>query len=76
MELEFLEPAVGSGESKADALCGMQGLATWWGGGGVPDGNRGSLGSQSRPGRKGQQLLLAEVGRVNSVKVEGLTVML
>lgn len=43
---------------------------------GVPDGNRRSLGSQSRPGRKGQQLLLAEVGRVNSVKVEGLTVML
>lgn len=74
MELEFLEPAVGSGESKADALCGVQGLSDL--GGGVLDRNRGSLGSQSRPGRKGQQLLLAEVGRVNSVKVEGLTVML
>lgn len=44
--------------------------------GGVPGGNRRSLGSQSGSGGKGQPLLPAEVGRVNSVKVEGLTVML
>lgn len=52
---------------------GCRDSATW---GGDPGREQMLAGVSEPPSRKGQQLLPAEVGRVNSVKVEGLTVML